>query len=130
MICRNKFNSPISRQQLVDDLRCDTAKRDMEEVKLVLGLAWQKAQWDGRDGGRGGYGDVLSVMAQAKRYESDNVIQNAERFVEDMVGRFHLLEPSEKEKVSMNNLSADPLVAQQQCSGLVLEAMGFVEHGC
>ena len=130
MICRNKFNSPASRQQLIDDLLRDDAEQDMEEVKLVLGLAWQKARWDGRDGGRGGYGDVLSEMARAKRYESDNPVQNAERLVEDMLGRFHLLRPSKEEQSSMENLSADPLVAQQQCSGLVLQVMDFVEYGC
>ena len=33
-----------------------------EEVKLVLGLAWQNGRWDGSDGGRGGYGDILVAI--------------------------------------------------------------------
>jgi hypothetical protein len=71
-ICRTRYQTRASRETLVQQLLLNHEEpptTNIEEVKLVLALAWQKGRWDGSDGGRGGYGDVLAYMAQAERYE-------------------------------------------------------------
>lgn len=140
MICRLRYGSLQSRAALIDDLckapTIDVDRREprnFEEVKLVLGLAWQRGRWDGSDGGRGGYGDVLATMADARRYESDDETENAKCLVEDMMSRFSLLRPTEAQSEEMESVSAiledDADAARRKCSGLVLDAMGFVENG-
>ena len=108
--------------------------KNFEEVKLVLGLTWQRGRWDGSDGGRGGYGEVLQAMAEAKRYEEGTEEECATRLVEDMQARFQLLNPSEEQRTAMSTLwdeveAGTVNLALRRCSGLVLEAMGFVESG-
>jgi hypothetical protein len=140
MICRNKYDSPAVREALVDALIAapdtevsDRKPTNFEEVKLILGLAWQRGRWDGSDGGRGGYGDVLAVMAQAERYESTSEEESSRHLVIDMKDRFHLLRPSEDDLEEINNLvsylKSDSDAARRKCSGLVLKAMDFIENG-
>jgi hypothetical protein len=151
-ICRNRYQSRASREMLVQQLLLDHEEpptTNIEEVKLVLALAWQKGRWDGSDGGRGGYGDVLAYMAQAERYEPKrtSIIQeqaeeerNAcyRRFIEDMQVRFYLLNPTPPQLETMKTLLDDKDDKEKQvrmdvalcrCCGLVLSAMGFVDNG-
>jgi len=106
-----------------------------DEVKLVLALAWQRGRWDGSDGGRDGYGDVLSAMADARRYEIEGTSESrAKALVQDMRSRFHKLQPSEEDAEVMNSIDVDGEgcdldAARRQCAGLVLKAMGFVDGG-
>lgn len=101
-----------------------------EEIKLVLGLAWQRGRWDGSDGGPGGYGDVLREMANANRYEVGNDCDKL--LVQDMQERYHLLDPIDTDKEAMMSVLEDTGnidAARRKCSGLVLKSMGFVENG-
>lgn len=106
---------------------------DFEEVKLTMALAWQNGRWDGSDGGPGGYGDVLQTMAQAKRYEEGSIEECARNLAQDMQARFVLLKPTKDQRTAMDkldeDLQQDPIAARNRCSGLVLQAMGFVENG-
>ena len=141
LICRNLYKSRRARETLVNELvfgattKAESRRepKNFEEVKLVLALAWQRGRWDGTDGGRDGYGEILAVMADATRYESDNEDENCVRFVQDMVARFPSLSPSDDQTKAMDTcielLGADNDVARRKCSGLVLQAMGFVERG-
>lgn len=149
LICRRRWGSTDARKALVEALLNPKGVSDetlssiesvdesrqppFEEVKLVLGLAWQNGRWDGSDGGRGGYGDILSSMAAAKRYESDDEKINAERFVEDMVKRFDLIASSSEAKDAMRKIEsdcgADIDAARRKCSGMVLNEMGFIKKG-
>ena len=135
-ICRQNYASREARADLVENLLATTAPipTDFEEVKLVLALAWQRGRWDGSDGGRGGYGDVLHYMAEAKRYEDGSAEECAVRLIQDMQARYGLLRPSSKQETAMQNLmvdcESDVYRAQRRCSGLVLKAMGFVKNGC
>ncbi|CAB9497369.1 expressed unknown protein [Seminavis robusta] len=140
-ICRRQWSTMEARQELVENL-LEPAEdpesrrpKNFEEVKLVLGLAWQRGRWDGSDGGSGGYGDVLRTMAEAKRYEDGTDDENALRLVEDMQCRFDLLadntslELREMRALLDGDAAEDMDYVQRQCSGLVLEAMGFIEKG-
>lgn len=143
-ICRQNYASREARAELVENLLLTTTTgtqsstvlipANFEEVKLVLALAWQRGRWDGTDGGRGGYGDVLHYMAEAKRYEDGSEEECAMRLIQDMQARYSLLRPSSKQEMAMQNVvvhcESDVPRAQRRCSGLVLEAMGFVENGC
>jgi len=106
---------------------------NFEEVKLILGLAWQNGRWDGSDGGVGGYGDVLNYMAAAQRYGVGCEEECAKRFVGDMNDRFELLaDNTSMELPKMRALlddTSDMDAARRKASGLVLEAMGFVDKG-
>jgi hypothetical protein len=138
-ICRNKFQSRSSRTQLVRDLLNpangeDAAAQatDLEELKLVLALAWQRGRWDGSDGGPGGYGEVLSHMAEAVRYELGSAVECRRRLLGDMQSRFATLQPSEaavQQVASLSPSDEDVDSSLRVCSGLVLQAMGFVERG-
>eukprot|EP00591_Stephanopyxis_turris_P009322 CAMPEP_0195515402 /NCGR_PEP_ID=MMETSP0794_2-20130614/6477_1 /TAXON_ID=515487 /ORGANISM="Stephanopyxis turris, Strain CCMP 815" /LENGTH=184 /DNA_ID=CAMNT_0040643809 /DNA_START=242 /DNA_END=796 /DNA_ORIENTATION=+ len=144
LICRTKYQTSDSRVDLLERLlnvddTTDTARIPLEEIKLILGLAWQKGRWDKSDGGPGGYGDVLSLMAAADRYESD--VAGRAAFVEDMAERFHLIADSEEDvdgimdlyvdakmcAISKDEMGLDRIVGR--CAGLVLKAMGFVDSG-
>jgi hypothetical protein len=138
-ISRRTYATRKSRSDLVRNL-LEPAEQiksrvpeNFEEVKLVLALAWQNGRWDGSDGGPGGYGDVLSAMADADRYEVGSDEECSRRLIEDMQGRFALLEPSDEEMKGMTRLwddaEDDVDTAQRRCCGLVLQAMGFVENG-
>jgi len=129
LICRRQYNSRQSREQLVSEL-LDCKGPPFEEVKLVLGLAWQRGRWDGSDGGPGGYGDVLSEMAKAKRYELGEDCDKL--LVQDMQERFHLLDPTNDYKEAMQAVLDDTDsvdAARRRCSGLVLKSMGFIDSG-
>ena len=148
-ICRQRYATRAARQELIQQLLLLNENQDndvspekrqqrlptnFEEVKLVLALAWQRGRWDGSDGGPGGYGDVLMHMAQARRYESldqDDEEVTSRQLVQDMASRFELLSPTPEETERMKSVVADDDYdrARRQCSGLVLEAMGFVENG-
>jgi hypothetical protein len=161
-ICRNRYATRASRETLVqqllvvqdqaqEPLPTTTTTMNIEEVKLVLALAWQNGRWDGSDGGRGGYGDVLTYMAQAERYEPKHTSiiqeqveheQNAcyRRLIEDMQMRFYLLNPTPQQLETMKALledtddndkekQADVGAALCRCCGLVLSAMRFVDNG-
>ena len=160
-ICRERYGNRKSRTELVQKLinyngnggnydDNDDDDLSFEEIKLVLGLAWQNGRWDGSDGGpNGGYGDVLKYMAGAERYEAENGDDDEEddecskRFIADVQKRFPLLNPSDEALEAMNqnyvcsvterketdgNYFA-PRCSRFRCSGLVLEAMKFAEKG-
>lgn len=135
-ICRDKFRTRESRQRLVDQLvKCKGEEKQFEEIKLVLALTWQRGRWTGQDGGKGGYRDVLANLAEAKRYEDGTKEECAKRFVEDMRTRICLVVDSnsaiaKKMDTLLEDCSNDILAARQRCSGLVLQAVGFVESGC
>ena len=141
-ICRRQYATRESRQTLVSQLLepdADPAMRlpqDFEEVKLVLALAWQRGRWDGSDGGEGGYGEVLRLMAEAKRYEDGSEEECSRRLVEDMQDRFPLLVDNVSlELREMRQLLDDDIggkdidYARRKCCGLVLDAMDFVDRG-
>ena len=180
MICRKKYDSFQKRKDLIlsllepttpldtkshhddgndvgDD---DTSIRDppFEEVKLILGLTIQRGRWDGTDGGRvGGYSEVLQLMAQAQRYESNDEELNAKLLVKDMSDRFHLIAGNmfDDDNISISIMrdgftsssnsqsecqdmmqqiireySHDMDMVRRKCTGLVLLKMGFVTLGC
>lgn len=133
-ICRSTYQTRSQREKLVKGLLENSGEpTNFEEVKLVLALTWQKGQWTGRDGGPEGYGQVLELMARAKRYEEGSEQDCAKNLVSDMAERFHLLEPEAALQERMDALWQDAEdfdAARRICSGLVLESMGFVETGC
>mmetsp|Transcript_10957 Transcript_10957/g.23216 ORF Transcript_10957/g.23216 Transcript_10957/m.23216 type:complete len:198 (+) Transcript_10957:140-733(+) len=124
-ICRRKYATREDRSGLINELLAGSATADLEEVKLVMALKWQNGRWDGSDGGRGGYGDVLATMADARRYEVDG---GSKLLFSDMKERFNLLDPSDEDRIVMENLNDedDGNSALRCCSGLVLKAMDFV----
>jgi hypothetical protein len=139
-ICRQRYSSQQARAALVQELcKSPTIEiknrepKNFEEVKLILGLAWQRGRWGGSDGGRGGYGDVLASMAGASRYESGDEKEDSRRLVKDMTERFQLLGPSNEQTNEMEKvlgiLEDDADAARRTCCGIVLEAMGFVQNG-
>lgn len=131
-ISRQNYSTRQAREKLVQDLiAAGPEPQNFEEVKLVLGLALQNGRWDGSDGGRGGYGEVLSQMAAAKRYELGSEEECAKKFVQDMQARFHLLSPAADDQSLMDEQLGEPDMdaARRRCSGLVLKAMGFIQNG-
>jgi hypothetical protein len=139
-ICRQTYSTKEERLNLINSLISNdeiAAATDFEEVKLVMALAWQNGRRDGSDGGVGGYGDVLSMMADAKRYE-ENVEDGKTLLFRDMQERFHLLDPNNEDEIIMKKLldvnidnsdSNDIDTTLRCCSGLVLKAMGFIQNG-
>jgi len=120
-ICRNKYGSQEERSTLIRELLDgNPAATNMEEVKLVLALKWQRDR-------RAGYSDVLDTMAEARRYEQQD--EGAKCLVEDMAARFDRLNPQDDDKAAMEALqdSDDVERAVRRCSGLVLQAMGFAD---
>jgi hypothetical protein len=139
-ICRKMYTTRQQRSELVQYLvdapntqRRDRRPRNFEEVKLVLALAWQRGRWDGSDGGKGGYGEVLEAMAEAKRYEMGTEEENSRLLVEDMQKRYRLLVPLHTDLVMMQSVfdteDEDVDAALRRSSGLVLKSMGFIENG-
>ncbi|CAM9448021.1 unnamed protein product [Hapterophycus canaliculatus] len=131
-ICRRTYGTREARQELVTSLLSGENAVDFEEVKLTMALAWQNGRWDGSDGGPGGYGDVLTTMAQAKRYEEGSEEECARNLTQDMHARFALLKPTKEQAIAMDKLILDTknmIATRNRCCGLVLEAMGFVENG-
>ena len=122
-ICRRKYSSRDERLKLIGDLLGgSSAATDLEEVKLVLALKWQRNY-------RSGYGDVLDTMAEARRYE-EGPSANA-LLLADMRDRFDRLNPTPEDRASMDALATDDSDdvdgALRRCSGLVLKAMGFAD---
>jgi hypothetical protein len=108
--------------------------QNFEEVRLVLGLAWQQGRRDGSDGGKGGYGDVLNYMAQGKRYEEGSEEECSRRFVEDIHDRFEFIADNtslelREMRTLLDDAANDSDYARRKCSGLVLDAMDFVDRG-
>ncbi len=152
MICRTRWGTTENRKLLLENLlnppplpRVDDGEKltveqadnfrepKFEEVKLILGLAFQRGRWDGSDGGRGGYSEVLSLLASAERYESDDEEINSKYLIQDMKERFQLLSPSieaKEEMANLHNLCEDDIdMMRRKCSALVLWQMGFIENG-
>ncbi|KAL3917132.1 MAG: hypothetical protein SGARI_007790, partial [Bacillariaceae sp.] len=138
-ICRRKYTTRKERSKLVQELvnapgvsSFDRKPPNFEEVKLILALAWQRGRWDGTDGGKGGYSEVLTNMADARRYEDGDEEDCSRVLVQDMMDRFALLDPLVEDRVMMQNifdLEPDIDAARRRCSGLVLKAAGFIENG-
>ena len=137
-ICRPTYRSLKARKELVEGLLNpgadpkDRQPDNFEEVKLILALTWQNGRWTGADGGPGGYGEVLELMAGAERYEAGSPKENSKALVEDLAERFHLLNPDTERQQAMDSVwvESDFDFSRRRCSGLVLEAMGFLESGC
>jgi len=142
-ICRGKYSSIEDRQALVDNLlKIDIGDEpfvDVEELKLILGLAFQSGRWDGSDGGIGGYGSVLSMIAEAKRYEDESQTVSHGRLMMDLADRFPKVldwsRPTEGVRKTLEESMQsciripDVTVGLQRCCGLVFLAMGFVQKG-
>jgi len=132
MVCRQTYSTKESRGELVLELQEGGGPDNFEEIKLVLGLAWQRGRRDGSDGGSGGYGDVLTMMSNC-RYEDGTEEYCSKLLVEDMKKRFSLLKPNKEDLEVMNGLiennNDDLDVARRKCSSLVLGAMGFIDNG-
>jgi len=145
MVCRERLNSRETRADLVNNLlnppevdggsmmeEIETSREPpFEEVKLILALSWQRGRWDGTDGGIGGYGEVLSMMAKANRYESEDKDACSKALVQDMMARFHLIasESAVNEMDALSKICSDIDILKRKCSGLVLREMGFIENG-
>mmetsp|Transcript_22754 Transcript_22754/g.33328 ORF Transcript_22754/g.33328 Transcript_22754/m.33328 type:complete len:211 (-) Transcript_22754:76-708(-) len=147
MICRRRWGTKKDRQALINALSSpkpvaatestiedldDMRDPPFEEVKLVLGLAWQNGRWNGSDGGVGGYGDVLATMADARMYETEDEEANSRLLVKDMMSRFHLI-CSDDAMDFMKDLEdacgKDTDLLRRKCAALVLSEMSFVENG-
>mmetsp|Transcript_3162 Transcript_3162/g.3566 ORF Transcript_3162/g.3566 Transcript_3162/m.3566 type:complete len:195 (-) Transcript_3162:173-757(-) len=128
-ICRNKYGSREERATLIRELLDgNPAATNMEEVKLVLALKWQRDR-------RAGYSDVLDTMAEARRYEQQDDEEGGsvgdKCLIEDMAARFDRLNPQDDDKAAMEALrdsDDDVERAVRRCSGLVLQAMGFADR--
>lgn len=148
-ICRRRWGNREDRQKLVQSLldpvefkaSYPDSEVPFEEVKLILGLAWQRGRWDGSDGGPGGYGEVLSIMADARRYEDEDEVISALNFIEDVSKRFATISRNAEELKRMKCIANDVrgrhhhaskeevFMDRREVAGLVLAAMGFVENG-
>lgn len=143
-ICRHRYRTVESRiklvQRLLDSSPSPAKPTNLEEIKLVLALAWQQGRWDGTDGGERGYREVLAKMEQAEVYELGTATQCAARLVEDMVSRLPLLlrdTDNDTRRMYLTEISAirsevlagEAIRAQRRCSGLVLQLMGFIDTG-
>jgi len=153
LICRRRWAIPDDRSALVEWLiqgdSSDPAPSvggknspetdiSFEEIKLILGLAWQRGRWDGSDGGQGGYAEMLALLADAQRYETKDEVQSARNFIQDVHHRFSKISRSKKEMEEMECIvegaqegqeTLAVLVARKKSAGLVLRAMGFIESG-
>lgn len=136
MICRKRWASREDRKDLLLKLTNPTTDENrepnFEEVKLILGLAFQNGRWDRSDGGRGGYGEVLAIMANADRYESDDEDTNATLFSKDLMERFNLIASIDAmdEMNQVEQICGDDVdLMRRKCSALVLSQMGFVDKG-
>ena len=146
-ICRRRWEDKADRRKLVESLlnpaEFKAARPEsevpFEEVKLVLGLAWQNGRWDGSDGGPGGFSSVLETMAAAKRYEDDDEVISAINFIADVSQRFETISRNADESKRMKAIDIDVrehhlekeevFMARRTCAGMVLDAMGFVNNG-
>eukprot|EP00584_Thalassiosira_punctigera_P006334 CAMPEP_0172529380 /NCGR_PEP_ID=MMETSP1067-20121228/3477_1 /TAXON_ID=265564 ORGANISM="Thalassiosira punctigera, Strain Tpunct2005C2" /NCGR_SAMPLE_ID=MMETSP1067 /ASSEMBLY_ACC=CAM_ASM_000444 /LENGTH=227 /DNA_ID=CAMNT_0013313421 /DNA_START=39 /DNA_END=722 /DNA_ORIENTATION=- len=146
-ICRRRWDDRDERRKLVQSLLSPVefkashpeSEVPFEEVKLILGLAWQQGRWDGSDGGPGGYGAVLSTMADARRYEKEDEVISALNFIEDISAQFETISRNAGESKRMKAVANDVrgkhagkeeiFMARRTCAGMVLDAMNFVDNG-
>jgi hypothetical protein len=134
LICRQQFRTTQARatlvQSLLDGDNPPNAETNAEEIKLILALAWQRGQWDGSDGGEGGYGQVLAALAAAQRYEVEDGLRQLTADMADPE-RFRRLGTSDEDVAAMVACASTDHTEEgfRQCSGMVLRAMGFVEQG-
>lgn len=134
-ICRELYATRSARQALVDNLLSANPNEpsNAEEIKLILALEWQRGRWDGTDGGRGGYSEVLATMAEAKRYEVGTHDECLQCLVQDMADpkRFCLLGVSNAEIEEMKACMTANLPEEgfRKSAGMVLRAMGYIERG-
>ena len=147
-ICRKLYNTKADREKLVDSLLNPVEYKSthpefeisFEEVKLILGLAWQNGRWDGSDGGPEGYGHVLSTMAAAQRYEEDDEVLSALNFIQDVSDRFSTISRKSDELTKMKAIAIDirekhdaskeeVFMTRRMCAGMVLDNMGWIENG-
>lgn len=147
VICRRRWSDASDRRGLVNALLSPVefkashpnSEVPFEEVKLILGLAWQHGRWDGNDGGPGGYAAVLDTMAGARKYENDDEVISALNFIEDVSERFSLIcknaEKLKRMKAIANDIKGKHAMMEEVfmdrriCAGLILDAMSFVENG-
>lgn len=143
-ICRRRWSDKTDRKKLVEALLEPEAYHahhrgevSFEEVKLILGLTWQRA------GRSHPYTEVLETMADAQRYEIHNdEVLSALNFIEDMRDLFPAVARNRKELDLMNTVAGEVLhyhkhIAAKDnifrirriCAGMVLDAMRFVENG-
>lgn len=147
-ICRRRWGDQSDRRKLVESLlhpaefKASRPESEVpfEEVKLVLGLAWQRGRWDGSDGGPGGYAEVLNKMASAHRYENDDEVISALNFIEDVSAKFQTIGRGEN-LARMKGIAAEIkgrdrhqskeeiFMERRMCAGMILDAMNFVENG-
>lgn len=145
VICRRRWSEKSDRQQLVESLLnpvgYHSAHHDhevpFEEVKLILGLLWQRSVRSHA------YSKVLENMAEAKRYEIPNdEVLSALNFISDIRYAFPDVARSNSDKDHMDAVASEVLQyhnhmverddvfrIRRVCTGMVLEAMGFVEQG-
>jgi hypothetical protein len=146
-ICRRRYDDIVDRKQLVDALLSPVefkashpnSEVSFEEVKLILGLAWQRGRWDGSDGGPEGYSSVLENMANARRYENDDEVISALNFIEDVSEKFSCISKNVESLNRMKSIANDVrgkharkeevFMDRRICAGLILEAMDFVQNG-
>ncbi|KAL3785182.1 hypothetical protein ACHAW5_011207 [Stephanodiscus triporus] len=147
-ICRRRWDDESDRRDLVQSLLDPAEFKGLhphsevpfEEIKLILGLAWQRGRRDGTDGGPGqGYGAVLETMAEARRYENEDEVISALNFIDDVSGRFASIcrdaEKLKRMKAIANDIRGkhaekeEVFMARRMCAGMVLDAMNFVESG-
>jgi len=141
MICRTKWSNLQSRKELIQSLiRGDENISDfdpewLDELKLILGLCWQRGRRDGSDGGIGGYSEVLDNLSGCQ-YETffacDDGVASKRNFLNDMRKRFELIAKSQKYIDLVMDLSEeedDLDISVKICSGAVLDSMNFIEWG-
>jgi hypothetical protein len=123
-ICRQKYSSVHSRQQLLSSLMERTCSCDVEELKLILALQCQRQRK---------LGDVVQNLVQANRYESeDDNGSGSHQLVLDLQERFSKLKPNSEDMQQMIDLSMEewkPKSTLQPCIALVLKTLDFIECG-
>mmetsp|Transcript_41351 Transcript_41351/g.74548 ORF Transcript_41351/g.74548 Transcript_41351/m.74548 type:complete len:239 (+) Transcript_41351:41-757(+) len=147
LICRKRWDDRSDRRKMVESLLSPVefkashpnSEVSFEEIKLILGLAWQNGRWDGSDGGKNGYSAVLSTLASARRYEDEDEVISALSFIEDVSARFKTISRNAEELKRMKAIANDVrgkhagkeevFMDRRTCAGMVLDAMNFVDNG-
>ena len=139
LICRRKFSTQESRRELIEGLisssipECLEEDNLMDELKLILGLTWQRGRRDGTDGGVGGYSEVLFNLADCQYetfFECDDGIACQRNFLNDMKARYHLISENQIEKVqNLSDEFEDLDKSIRVCAGMILNSMDFIRLG-
>ena len=151
LICRNKFASSDSRRMLIESLMLTdnaqiksegslsfltTLEEDwLDELKLILGLTWQRGRRDGTDGGPGGYSEVLFNLADCQFetfFACDDGISSQRNFLKDMKARYSLISKTDSDLQYVKDLSEESEDLDhsiRSCAGYVLSSMEFVALG-